>query len=106
MTASGAIAEEAARQSGWVDSATGARFAFSKLLSAETATLHLTEIELWNLSRVYVWDDMRVICGEYSQNYVKAPDYLVLQTHVLYATKNAMKEIVNHYTEESHTSAP
>jgi hypothetical protein len=99
MTASGAIAEEAARQSGWVDSATGARFAFSKLLSAETATLHLTEIELWSLSRVYVWDDMRVICGEYSQNYVKAPDYLVLQTHVLYATKNAMKEIVNHYTE-------
>lgn len=99
MTASGAVAEEAARQSGWMDSATGARFAFSKLLSAETAMLHLTEIELWNLSRVYVWDDMRVMCGEYSQNFVKVPDYLVLQTHVLYATKNAMKEIVNHYTE-------
>lgn len=82
-----------------MDSATGARFAFSKLISADSATLHLTEAELWNLSRAYVWDDMAVICGEYSQNFVKAPDYLVLQTHVLYATKNAMKEIVNHYEE-------
>lgn len=99
MTPSGAVAEEATRQSGWMDSATGARFAFSKLISADAATLHLTEVELWNLSRAYVWGDMRVICGEYSQNFVKAPDYLVLQTHVLYATKNAMKEIVNHYEE-------
>lgn len=99
MTPSGAVAEEATRQSGWMDSATGARFAFSKLISADSATLHLTEAELWNLSRAYVWDDMAVICGEYSQNFVKAPDYLVLQTHVLYATKNAMKEIVNHYEE-------
>ena len=99
MTPSGAVAEEATRQSGWMDSATGARFAFSKLISADSATLHLTEAELWNLSRAYVWDDMAVICGEYSQNFVKAPDYLVLQTHVLYATKNAMKEIANHYEE-------
>lgn len=99
MTPTGAIAEEATRQSGWMDSATGARFAFSKLISAETATIHLTEVELWNLSRAYVWDDMTVVCGEYSQNFVKAPDYLVLQTHVLYSAKNAMKDIVNHYEE-------
>ncbi|WP_418692526.1 hypothetical protein, partial [Alistipes putredinis] len=51
MTPSGAVAEEATRQSGWMDSATGARFAFSKLISADSATLHLTEAELWNLSR-------------------------------------------------------
>ena len=106
MTPTGAIAEEATRQSGWMDSATGARFAFSKLISAETATLHLTEIELWNLSRAYIWDDMEVICGEYSQNFVKAPDYLVLQTHVLYSTKNAMKDIVNHYEEGAPYDRP
>lgn len=99
ITPSGAIADEATRLAGWMDTATGARFAFSKLMRAETATLHLTECELWNISRVYEWDDMRVICGEYSQNFVKAPDYLVLQTHVLYATKNAMKDIVGHYRE-------
>lgn len=99
ITPLGAIADEAARLAGWMDTATGARFAFSKLMSADTATLHLTECELWNISRVYEWDDMRVICGEYSQNFVKAPDYLVLQTHVLYSTKNAMKDIVGHYRE-------
>lgn len=106
ITPSGAIAEEATRQSGWMDSAVNARFAFSKLMSADVATLHLTECELWNISRAYEWDDMRVICGEYSQNFVKAPDYLVLQTHVLYATKNAMKEIVNNYQEGKPYTLP
>lgn len=106
ITETGAIAEEATRQGGWVDSAMGARFAFSKLMSADIATIHLTECELWNISRAYVWDDMRVICGEYSQNFVKAPDYLVLQTHVLYATKNSMKEIVKYYREGEPYTRP
>lgn len=106
ITPSGVIAEEATRQSGWVDTAQGATFAFSKLMSADVATIHLTEVELWNVSRAYVWDEMEVICGEYSTNFVKAPDYLVLQTHLLYSVKNAMKEINNHYIEGTPYTRP
>lgn len=99
LTESGEIAEAATRQAGWMDTARSARFAFSKLYSADVAVLHLTEIELWNISRVYEWDDMRVVCGEYSHNFVAAPDYVVLQTHLLYRQKDDMKKLCAEYRE-------
>ena len=91
--------EEEARRQGWVDRARNARFAFSKLYSSEECVLHLTEVELWCVSRVYEWDSMEVELGEVTTHQVRPPDYVTLQSNVLFERKQAMKTICNGYTE-------
>lgn len=84
---------------GWYDRFDGGVCAFGKLYSAETMTIHVNEVELWSLSRVYEWDSFEVLYGEATGSFCRPPDYVTLQSNVLYKAKDALKRIVNTYKE-------
>lgn len=90
----GAVAqEELVRSYHWYNQFTNAEFAFGKLYSAETCTMHFNEIELWCFGQVYDWDEMQADFGEASASFVKPPDFVTLQSNLLYKRKDAAKRI-------------
>lgn len=91
--------EEAIRAAGYVDSANNPLFAFGKLMQADSATLHLNEIELYLISLVYEWSSYEVIEGETTFKFVVPPDYVTLQSNVLFETKSDAKKIDKLYIE-------
>lgn len=92
-------AEEDIRAAGFHDSAAGAVFAFGKLYSADVATVYVNELELWNMSRVYEWDAMQALNGELSVKSITPPDYVTLQSNILFSQKTDAKKIANEYHE-------
>lgn len=94
----GIAGEEAVKKS-YRDVAYDAVFAFSKLMSAGYCEVYLSEIECWLVSRVYSYDDMEVLDGEYTESFVKPPDYVTLLSNLLFERKQAMKHIVKTYHE-------
>lgn len=92
-------AENIIRSYGFYDVALNATFAFGKLYEAEEAILHVNELELWNISRVYEWDNLEVLYGELSVNAIIPPDYVTLQSNLLFAQKTDAKFISNEYQE-------
>lgn len=99
-------AEEMNRLNGWVDRAKGAVFAFGKLYSADVVFLHVTEVELWAMSRVYEWDNHECILGEVTQNFNRPPDYVTLQSNLLYGMKDDVKHILKEYRQGTPYSQP
>ena len=93
--------ENALIEGGWHDSFSNAIFAFGKLYMADEITIHVNEVELWCMSRVYSWDSMEVIFGEGSLSFCRPPDYVTLQSNILYKMKDDNKFIANHYREGS-----
>jgi len=91
--------EQALIDDGWHDTFINAVFAFGKLYSADSIEIHVTEIELWAMSRVYEWDSLEVVYGEGTMSFVKPPDYVTLQSNVLYRLKDDNKFVTNHYVE-------
>lgn len=92
-------AENDVRAAGFRDTAIGAEFAFGKLVSAESAVIHLSEVELWNVGQVYEWDSLEVITGELTIKSTLPPDYVSMQSNVLYQQKDAAKHINNTYKQ-------
>lgn len=93
------FAIRAAKRNGWRDRAYNARFAFGKLYSADVAELHVSEVELWAISRVYEWDALECVLGEGTAKFSLPPDYVTLQSNVFFARKQNMKHINKTYTE-------
>lgn len=89
--------EEYIRENGWVDRFKTAEFAFGKLYSASEIDIHLNEIELWSMSRVYEWDSIECIFGELTHSFIKPPDYVTLQSNLLFEAKSAAKHIASKY---------
>lgn len=87
------------RAHGYVDSAVNPVYAFGKLYSADECVLHVNEIELWNVAQVYEYDDMRVLYGESTTKTIIPPDYVTLQSNMLFARKNDVKNLIKGYTE-------
>lgn len=92
-------AEDNIRLKGWHDRAYNARFAYSKLVSADAATLHVNELEFWNICQVYDFDSYDVRLGETTIKYALAPDYVSLQSNILFQRKQDMKQVLKHYIE-------
>lgn len=92
-------AETAVRLNGWRDRAFNAVFAFGKLYTADKAILHLNEWELWNISCVYAWDSIEPVLGEVAVKFELPPDYITLQSNILFARKQDMKLIYKNYKE-------
>lgn len=90
--------DNVARARGWFDAAQGAEFAFGKLYSAETAQLCLSEVELWNLCQVYDFDAWEPVAGEYTCQSITPPDYVSLQSNILFEQKSHVKHITKTYT--------
>nr|DAO19358.1 MAG TPA: DNA polymerase B [Bacteriophage sp.] len=87
------------RARGYVDSAVNPVYAFGKLYSADECVLHVNEVELWNVAQVYEYDDMRVLYGESTTKSIIPPDYVTLQSNMLFARKTDVKNLIKGYTE-------
>lgn len=87
------------RAHGYVDSAVNPVYAFGKLYSADECVLHVNEIELWNVAQVYEYDDMHVLYGESTTKTIIPPDYVTLQSNMLFARKTDVKNLIKGYTE-------
>lgn len=91
--------ENSVRAHGYVDSAVNPTYAFGKLYRADECILHVNEIELWNISQVYEFDGMRVLYGEATTKSIVPPDYVTLQSNMLFARKTDVKNLIKGYTE-------
>lgn len=91
--------ENSIRAHGYVDSAVNPTFAFGKLYRADECVLHVNEIELWNVAQVYEFDEMHVLYGEATTKTIIPPDYVTLQSNMLFARKTDVKNLIKHYTE-------
>lgn len=87
------------RARGYVDSAVNPVYAFGKLYSADACVVHVNEIELWNIAQVYEYDDMHVLYGESTTKTITPPDYVTLQSNMLFARKTDVKNLIKGYTE-------
>ena len=94
-----AMAENVVRSNGWYDQFETATFAFGKLYEASEIIIHVNELELWTLSRVYEWDSLEYIYGEFTTHFKLPPDFVTLQSNKLYKQKDACKYILFHYEE-------
>lgn len=94
------IASELNIQSfGYIDRAQNPTFAFSKLYAADVADIHVSECELWTIAQVYEWDSMEALYGECSISTVLPPDYVALQSNILFDRKTDAKTIDGLYHE-------
>lgn len=91
--------ENSIRAHGYVDSAVNPTFTFGKLYRADACILHVNEIELWNVAQVYEFDEMHVLYGEATAKTIVPPDYVTLQSNMLFARKTDVKNLIKHYTE-------
>lgn len=91
--------ENSIRAHGYVDTAVNATYAFGKLYCADECILHVNEIELWNVAQVYEYDEMRVLYGEGTTKTIIPPDYVTLQSNMLFARKTDVKNLIKHYHE-------
>lgn len=89
--------ENAVRESGWIDQYNHATFAFGKLYKADEIVIHINELELWTMSRVYEWDTVQPIAGEATVKFKLPPDFVTLQSNKLFKQKSAAKFINFHY---------
>lgn len=87
------------RAHGYVDTAVNPTYAFGKLYRADECVLHVNEIELWNIGQVYAFDEMQVLYGESTTKTIIPPDYVTLQSNMLFARKTDVKNLIKNYTE-------
>lgn len=92
-------AMEYLRNHGFVDNAVNPTYAFGKLMSADEVTVFVSELEYWCMTQVYEWDDRRGIFGEGTIKSIWPPDYVTLQSNMLYKLKDDAKAINNTYVE-------
>lgn len=91
--------ENSVRAHGYIDSAVNPTYAFGKLYCADECILHVNEIELWNVAQVYEFDGMHVLYGEATTKTIVPPDYVTLQSNMLFARKTDVKNLIKAYTE-------
>lgn len=91
------MAENEVRKYGWYDQFDVGVFAFGKLYSASEIIIHVNELELWTLSRVYEWDSLEYIYGEFTTAFKLPPDYVTLQSNKLFQQKSEAKYIAFNY---------
>lgn len=91
--------ENSVRARGYVDSAVNPTYAFGKLYRADECILHVNEVELWNISQVYEFDGMYALYGEATTKSIVPPDYVTLQSNMLFARKTDVKNLIKGYTE-------
>ena len=97
--ASNIAAEDNTKLAGYVDKVENGTFAFGKLYKADKIIVYVTEIELFAISKVYEWDGHVCITGEISQKFNKPPDYVTLQSNLLFGMKTDLKIILKQYIE-------
>ena len=89
------------RLAGYRDRAEGVVAAFGKIMSARKLTTWITDIEAWCMSRVYAWDEARVVTGEATAKRTRPDDMCILTSMSFYADKmKAKAELARNRTDE------
>ena len=70
-------------------------FSFSKLLKADKAKVCVTEYELWIMNQVYIWDSVECVYIEATETMNKPPEYITLQSNMLFNQKNVCKDLLH-----------
>lgn len=91
--------EKEIRANGYHDFAIGGVFAYGKLMQADQAICFLNECEFCAIARVYDFDSFEVLQGEMTISFNKPPDYVTLQSMMLFEQKSEIKRILHGYTE-------
>ena len=87
-------AENRNRKAGFLDQGSKMKFAFGKLISAQEATIFLTELEAWVMAQVYDWDSFEVLDGEITTRFQVPPKYILELDQALYNNKSSMKRFL------------
>lgn len=93
------FADSACRMAGWRDRAVNPVFAFGKLYTADVAEIHVSEYEAWCIFQVYDFDFYEPILGEATAKLTAPPDYVTLQSNMLFERKQDMKHVNKVYKE-------
>lgn len=93
------MAEDDIRSLGYGDTCVNPTFAFGKLVSADSVVVHLTELEWWIVTQVYDFDSFAGLRGEGTINSIWPPDYVTLQSNVLFERKSDAKMLDATYVE-------
>lgn len=92
-------AMEYLRDVGFVDSAVNPTYAYGKLMRADEATVFVSELEYWCMLQVYEFDSVVGLFGEGTIKSIWPPDYVTLQSNMLYRLKDDAKAINNAYVQ-------
>lgn len=91
--------EKEIRANGYHDLAVNGVFAYGKLMKADKAVCFVNECEFCAISHVYDFDSFEVLQGEMTIRFNKPPDYVTLQSMMLFEQKSEIKRILRGYTE-------
>ena len=91
--------EKAIRANGYHDLAVNGTFAYGKLMQADQAVCFVNECEFCAIAHVYDFDSFEVLQGEMTIRFNKPPDYVTLQSMMLFEQKSEIKRILHGYTE-------
>lgn len=84
----------------YCDSATNAKCAFGKLISADTARLYITELTAWEIWQAYEWDDVRAVHGYETGKFTRPSDMDVISVMQFYKAKDQFKLAREHFYNE------
>ena len=87
------------REHDYKDSAVNPVSAFGKLISADKATLYITELTAWEIWQAYIWDDVKPVHGYLTGRFSRPSDLDVISTMQFYKAKNAFKVARKSYYE-------
>lgn len=90
---------EFVRSTGYVDFAGIPTYAYGKLMKADECQVWVSELEWWCMCQVYDFDTYEALGGEGTIKSIWPPDYVTLQSNMLYLRKNDAKVINNNYHE-------
>ena len=91
--------EKEVRNAGYHDAAINGVFAYGKLMQADQAVCFVNECEFCAIAHVYDFDSFDVLQGEMTIRFNKPPDYVTLQSMMLFEQKSEIKRILHGYTE-------
>lgn len=75
----------------YCDSASNAKCAFGKLISADVARLYITELTAWEIWMSYEWDNARAVHGYETGKFTRPSDMDVISVMQFYRAKDQFK---------------
>lgn len=79
------------KEVGYADSAESATHAFSKITSAESATLYLTELAAWEVAQAFDFDTVEALGGYATNKFCRPTDMSMLSVMEFYRSKDVFK---------------
>lgn len=76
----------------YCDSAEGAIYAFGKIISADKASVYITELTAWEICQCYDFDNVRAIHGYMTGRFTKPSDMDVISVMQFYKAKDEYKK--------------